>query len=307
MLALLAPGQGSQTPGFLAPWLEEKSAADLVAHWSTVIDLDLVRLGTTADADEIRDTANAQPLLVAGGLIGAAALFHGDYSQISYVAGHSVGEITAAGFAGVLDFDSALRLVRARGVEMAKAAANSETGMSAVLGGERDLVVAALTALGLTAANENGAGQIVAAGPLSALAALAENPPAGARVRPLAVSGAFHTSVMTPAVGVLAELAQSLTATDPRIPLLSNKDGAVIDTGRAALDRIVGQIAGPVRWDLCMDTLAAMGVTGVIEVPPAGVLAGLVKRAQPTIETFALKSPADLDAAREFVAKHGAN
>jgi [acyl-carrier-protein] S-malonyltransferase len=305
MLAFLAPGQGSQTPGFLAPWLEEKSAAELVAHWSALIDLDLIRLGTTADADEIRDTANAQPLLVAGGLIGAAALFGGDTSSISYVAGHSVGEITAAGFAGVLDFDSALRLVRARGVEMAKAAAGSDTGMSAVLGGERDVVVAALTELGLTAANENGAGQIVAAGSLSALAALAENPPASARVRPLAVSGAFHTSVMTPAVSVLAELAAGIQTNDPKIPLLSNKDGAVIDAGRSALDRIVGQIAGPVRWDLCMDTLAAMGVTGVIEVPPAGVLTGLVKRAQPTIETFALKSPEDLAAAREFVAKHG--
>ena len=305
MLAFLAPGQGSQTPGFLAPWLADNSATGLVAHWSSIIDLDLTRLGTTADADEIRDTANAQPLLVAGGLIGAAALFGGDISSISYVAGHSVGEITAAGFAGVLDSDSALRLVRARGLEMAKAASGSETGMSAVLGGERDLVVAALTELGLTAANENGAGQIVAAGALSALATLAENPPAGARVRPLAVSGAFHTSVMTPAVSVLAELAAGMQSHDPKIPLLSNKDGAVIDAGRSVLDRIVGQIAGPVRWDLCMDTLAAMGVTGVIEVPPAGVLSGLVKRAQPTIETFALKSPEDLAAAREFVAKHG--
>ncbi len=305
MLAILAPGQGSQTPGFLAPWVEDAATADLIKHWSGLIDLDLLRLGTTADADEIRDTANAQPLLVAGALIGTTRLFAGDTSAISYVAGHSVGELAAAAISGVITNDDAISLVRTRGVEMAKAAAVAQTGMSAVLGGERDVVVAALAALGLTPANENGAGQIVAAGALDALAALAENPPAGARVRPLAVAGAFHTAVMQPAVAVLAEKVRALTAQNPRISILSNKDGEVVDSGDEVLARIVGQVAGPVRWDLCMNTLAALGVTGVIEMPPAGTLVGLVKRATPDVETFALKSPDDLPAAREFVAKHG--
>ncbi len=307
MLALLAPGQGSQTPGFLAPWLEDAKAAELIGNWSEVIGIDLKRLGTVADADEIRDTANAQPLLVAGGLIGAGRLFGEKLSNVSYVAGHSVGEITAAVFAGALDQVSAMKLVATRGAQMAIAAKDSNTGMSAVLGGERDVVVAAINAAGLTAANENGAGQIVAAGSLTALAALAENPPEGSRVRALAVSGAFHTSTMVPAVSHLAALAASLRATDPMIPFISNKDGAVIESGREILDRIVGQIAGPVRWDLCMETMAKCGVTGVIEVPPAGTLAGLVKRAQSEIQTFALKGPEDLAAAQAFIAEHGGN
>jgi len=306
MLAIVAPGQGSQTPGFLAPWLANSSAAELIAQWSAVTGLDLARLGTTADADEIRDTANAQPLLVAGALIGAATLFAGDDSAISYVAGHSVGELAAAALAQVIDGEQAMKLVALRGREMAKSANGSNTGMSAVLGGDRDVVVAALAALGLTTANENGAGQIVAAGDLDALAKLAENPPAGSRVRPLAVAGAFHTSVMQPAVAALAAEVQAITPAEPKLSVLSNKDGAVVDSGEEILARIVGQVAGPVRWDLCMNTFAALGVTGVIELPPAGTLVGLIKRATPEIETFALKSPEDLSAAKEFVAKHGA-
>ena len=305
MLALLAPGQGSQTPGFLAPWLEDAKAAELIGNWSQVIGIDLKRLGTVADADEIRDTANAQPLLVAGGLIGALRLFGEKLLNVSYVAGHSVGEITASVFAGALDQVSAMKLVATRGAQMAITAKGSNTGMSAVLGGERDVVVAAINAAGLTAANENGAGQIVAAGSLTALAALAENPPEGSRVRALAVSGAFHTSTMVPAVSHLATLAASLHAADPMIPFISNKDGAVIESGREILNRIVGQIAGPVRWDLCMETMAKCGVTGVIEVPPAGTLVGLVKRAQSEIQTFALKGPEDLAAAKAFIAEHG--
>ena len=306
MLAIVAPGQGSQTPGFLAPWLANSSAAELIAQWSAVTGLDLARLGTTADADEIRDTANAQPLLVAGALIGAATLFAGDDSAISYVAGHSVGELAAAALAQVIDGEQAMKLVALRGREMAKAANGSNTGMSAVLGGDRDVVVAALAALGLTPANENGAGQIVAAGDLGALAKLAENPPAGSRVRPLAVAGAFHTTVMQPAVAALAAEVQAITPAEPKLSVLSNKDGAVVDSGEEILARIVGQVAGPVRWDLCMNTFAALGVTGVIELPPAGTLVGLIKRATPEIETFALKSPEDLSAAKEFIAKHGA-
>ncbi len=310
MLAVISPGQGSQTPGFLTPWFEYFDAqgpfsANLVAAWSELSGLDLRHLGTLADADEIRDTAKAQPLLVLGGLTGVGALFAGEASAISLVAGHSVGEITAAAFAGVLSPDDAISLVTARGREMARAASGSESGMSAVLGGDRDLVVAHLKSLGLTAANENGAGQIVAAGSLDTLTKLSESAPEGSRVRPLAVSGAFHTSVMAPAVSALGSLAATLQVSDPQIKILSNKDGLLVSSGREVLDRIVGQIAGPVRWDLCMQTMADLGVTGVIEVPPAGTLVGLIKRAQPQIATFALKSPDDLDAARAFVAEHG--
>jgi len=305
VLALLAPGQGSQTPGFLEPWIASDLSSSLVKGWSELSGLDLTRLGTTASADEIRDTANAQPLLVAAALLGAGWLFEGNYSTLSYLAGHSVGEIGVAAIAQVMDADAAISLVTARGSEMAKAASGTNTGMSAVLGGEGDVVVAAINALGLTAANENGAGQIVAAGSLEALAKLAESAPEGSRVRPLAVSGAFHTSTMQPAVPVLAGLAKNVAAKDPILPFISNKDGAVIENGREILDRIVGQIAGPVRWDLCMETMAQLGVTGIIELPPAGTLAGLVKRAQPQIETFALKTPEDIPAAREFAAKHG--
>ena len=274
-------------------------------HWSKVAGVDLRHLGCTADADEIRDTANAQPLLLFGALTGAGALFAGDASSISLVAGHSVGEIAAVALAQLIDADSAFTLVSARGREMAKAAEGSGTGMSAVLGGEREVVVAHLAALGLTPANENGGGQIVAAGSMDALAALAENPPAGSRVRPLQVSGAFHTSVMQPAVEAVRAIASSLTLNDPQLRILSNKDGALVTDKSEIMNRIVGQIAGPVRWDLCMQTMAEMGITGVIELPPAGTLCGLIKRAQPTIETFALKAPSDLEAAREFVAKHG--
>lgn len=308
MLAIVAPGQGSQTPGFLTPWFEYFAAvpqsAQMVEHWSKLSGVDLKRLGTTADADEIRDTANAQPLLLLGALTGAGALFAGNDRDIAVVAGHSVGEIAAATFAKIINADDAFTLVSARGREMAKAAAITKTGMSAVLGGAREVVVKHLESLGLTPANENGAGQIVAAGSLEALAALSENGPEGARVRPLQVAGAFHTAAMAPAVAAVSELASKTEAKDPEIRIISNKEGAEVKGGREFLDRIVGQIAGPVRWDLCMDALASMGVTGVIELPPAGTLVGLIKRAHPEIETFALKTPEDLDAAKEFVSKH---
>ena len=300
MLAIIAPGQGSQTPGMLASWLEDSAQAKLLSSWSENIGLDLLHLGTTADAEEIKDTANAQPLIVAAGLLSANALNLS--GKFSYVAGHSVGEITAASIAGVLTPLDAMKLVRARGVEMAKAAATSPAGMSAVLGGDRDVVLKAISDLGLVAANDNGGGQIVAAGSLDALAQLA---PEGARVRALAVAGAFHTSYMQPAVDPLRTLAQSLATTDPAVPVISNRDGEEVSDGREILNRIVSQLANPVRWDLCMQRLVTLGVTGVIEVAPAGTLVGLIKRAVPTIEQFALKTPADIDAAREFAAAHG--
>ena len=300
MLAIIAPGQGSQTPGMLSSWLEDTQIRTMAEEISDGIGLDIVRLGTTADADEIKDTANAQPLIVAAGLISAHAL--GASGSFSYVAGHSVGEITAAAIAGALTPIDAMKLVRARGVEMAKAAGVTPSGMAAVLGGDRQVVLRAISDLGLVAANDNGGGQIVAAGDLESIAQLA---PEGARVRPLAVAGAFHTSYMQPAVQPLRALAATMTTSTPSVGVLSNKDGAVITDGTDVLARIVNQIANPVRWDLCMQTLLSLGVTGVIEVAPAGTLVGLIKRAAPSIEQFALKSPEDLDAARAFVATHG--
>lgn len=303
MLAIIAPGQGSQTPGFLSPWLEDSGLKDLLSQWSDSIGLDLVHLGTLAGPDEIRDTANAQPLIVSAGLLAMRSL--GDVSA-SFTAGHSVGEITAAVVAKVMSEDDAMALVRERGLTMAVAAAQSPTGMSAVLGGDRNEVLAQIAALGLVPANDNGAGQIVAAGDLNSLAALGENPPQGARVRALAVAGAFHTPVMAPAVGALREFTQHMSVSDPVITIISNKDGARVSTGQEVLDRIVNQIANPVRWDLCMQTLSDQGVTAVLELPPAGTLIGLIKRALPGVETLALKTPDDLAAARDLIARHGA-
>jgi [acyl-carrier-protein] S-malonyltransferase len=305
VLVLVAPGQGAQTPGFLTDWLALPGAADRVAAWSDAIGLDLAHFGTKADADEIRDTSVAQPLLVAAGILSAAAL--GDISDIApgAVAGHSVGEITAAVFAGVLDDTAALTLVRRRGLAMAEAAAVTETGMSALLGGDPEVSVAHLEKLGLTPANVNGAGQIVAAGTMAQLAALSEDKPEGVRkVVPLKVAGAFHTHHMAAAVDSLAEAAKALAPADPKVTYVSNKDGRTVAAGTEVLDRLVGQVANPVRWDLCMETFKELGVTAVIEVCPGGTLTGLAKRALPGVRTLALKTPADLDAARELVAEH---
>jgi [acyl-carrier-protein] S-malonyltransferase len=283
----------------LAPWIEDAESKALLIQWSDAIGLDLVHLGVHSDAEEIKDTANAQPLIVAAGLLSARALELS--GKFSYVAGHSVGEITAAAIAGVLTPLDAMKLVRTRGFEMAKAAAITPAGMSAVLGGDRDLVLQAIADAGLVAANDNGGGQIVAAGDLAALATLA---PEGARVRALAVAGAFHTSYMQPAVEPMRALAASIEVNDSTLGVLSNKDGAVLTSGREILNRIVDQIASPVRWDLCMQMLAEAGVTGAVEVAPAGTLVGLIKRAVPSIEQCALKSPADIAAARTFATAH---
>lgn len=302
MLVLVAPGQGAQTPGFLTPWLELPGATDRVNAWSDAIGLDLVHYGTQADADAIRDTAVAQPLLVAAGLLSASAL--GDINA-DVVAGHSVGEITAAAFAGVLDDISALTLVRKRGQAMAEAAAITRTGMSALLGGDPEVSVAHLKKLGLTPANVNGAGQIVAAGTLEQLAALNEDKPEGVRrIVPLQVAGAFHTHHMAPAVDKLAEAAKALTPTDPKVTYVSNKDGRAVHSGAEIVERLVGQVANPVRWDLCMETFKELGVTALIEVCPGGTLTGLAKRALPGVKTLALKTPDDLDAARELISEH---
>jgi [acyl-carrier-protein] S-malonyltransferase len=282
-------------------WIADPALKELLVSWSDAIGLDLLRLGTIADAEEIKDTANAQPLIVAASLLGAHAL---GIKNFAITSGHSVGELTAAALSGAISESDALTIVRTRGVEMAKAASTSPSGMSAVLGGDRTEVLAAIAAFKLVAANDNGAGQIVAAGDLQALASLNENPPAGARVRALAVAGAFHTEFMQPAVEPLRTLTTTVTTHPVLIQVISNKDGTVVTDGADVLNRIVNQIANPVRWDLCMETLKSLGVTGVIELPPAGTLVGLLKRAASEIETFALKSADDLDAAREFAGRH---
>jgi [acyl-carrier-protein] S-malonyltransferase len=308
VLAIVAPGQGAQTPGFLEPWIEDPAFADRLVWLSAVAGLDLMHYGTQADAETIRDTAIAQPLLVASSMLAALSLFPhpADYfGRISVVAGHSVGEIAAATGAGVITAEQAMVFVRERGNAMAAASAVTATGMTAILGGERDDVLAILDRHGLVAANDNGAGQLVAAGTMEQLAALANDPPERARLIPLSVAGAFHTEHMRPAVDVLARLARSISTHDTRTRLISNRDGQVIHSGPEVLKRLVTQVSNPVRWDLCMQTMADLGVTGVLEMPPAGTLTGLARRQLKGVETFALKTPDQLDEALAFVDKHG--
>jgi len=307
VLVVVAPGQGSQTPGFLLPWLEVPGFEDRLRWLSTVAGIDLVHHGTVSDAETIRDTAVAQPLLVGAGLVSLLSLFphpSDAYDKIAAGAGHSVGEVTAAVGAGVITAEQAMVFVRERGTAMAAAAAVTPTGMTAVLGGERDDVVARAEAHGLTAANENGAGQIVVAGTLEQLAAFAADPPESSRLRPLQVAGAFHTQHMSPAVAVLGRLARSIYMHSARLPVISNADGQVVHSGREVLTRLVTQVSNPVRWDLCMQTMAEMGVTAVLELPPAGTLTGLAKRALPGVETLALTTPDDLPAAWDLIERH---
>lgn len=308
MLVVVAPGQGSQSPGFLTPWLDVPGVRDRLEWLSVVSGIDLVEHGTTSDADTIRDTAVAQPLIVGAGLVTLLSLFPhptNAFSRIGAGAGHSVGEITAAVGSGVLTAEQAMVFVRERGRAMASAAAVTPTGMSAVLGGDPETVVAQAEKHGLTPANMNGAGQVVVAGTLDQLAAFAADPPEGARVRPLEVAGAFHTEHMAPAVSSLSRLATAITSHDPRIPLISNADGRVVHDGRDVLARLVSQVSSPVRWDLCMTAMSDLGVTAVIEIPPAGALTGLVKRALPGVETLAVKTPDDLPAAWRLINEHG--
>lgn len=307
MLVLVAPGQGAQTPGFLTPWLDLPGVGDRLKWWSAVTGLGLVRYGTVADDEEIRDTAVAQPLLVASGLVVSDVLFGhlGDAARcVGAMAGHSVGELTVAAVAGVLTPESALVLVRERGRAMAAASAAMQTGMTAVLGGDPAQVHATIERHGLTAANTNGAGQVVAAGTCEQLAALEADPPARARLRPLSVAGAFHTEHMAPAAETLRELAAGVPVGDPETRLLSNRDGAAVDRGADVLGRLVRQVCTPVRWDACMETMKDLGVSAVIELPPAGTLAGLARRALPGVDVLALKSPDDLEAARVLIAAH---
>lgn len=307
MLVVVAPGQGAQKPGFLAPWLELGGVAEQLTWWSAVAGLDLRHYGTQAGTEEIRDTAVAQPLLVSAAMTAARLLFgqpDGASRCAGAVSGHSVGEITAAALAGAWSPETALVLARERGRAMAEAASASPTSMTAVLGGDRSGVHARLDELGLTAANDNGPGQIVAAGSTEQLSALEADPPPGTRLRPLSVAGAFHTVHMNRAVGALRSLASGMPAADPITWWLSNLDGAAIGRGSEIVDRVVSQIERPVRWDLCMRAMTDRGASAILELPPAGTLAGLARRAMPDVARVALNSPDDLDAARDLVATH---
>jgi [acyl-carrier-protein] S-malonyltransferase len=299
---LLAPGQGSQTPGMLADWLELPGAAERLAAWSQISGLDLARLGTTATAEEITDTAVTQPLVVAATLLAHEELTRRGLlaDKETVVAGHSVGEIAAYAIAGVISADDAVKLAATRGAEMAKACALEPTGMSAVLGGDEVEVLARLEALDLVPANRNAAGQIVAAGALSALEKLAEDPPAKARVRQLATAGAFHTHFMASATDGYASAAEGVTASEPTAKLLSNADGQPVASAADAMTKLVAQLTRPVRWDLCTETMRQNNVTAIVEFPPAGTLAGIAKRELRGVPTHAVKSPAELDGLAEL-------
>ncbi|MDZ5078497.1 ACP S-malonyltransferase [Nesterenkonia sp. HG001] len=311
MLAIVCPGQGSQTSGFLAPWLEEADSRETLQAWSEVAGTDLLLHGTESDEETIRDTAVAQPLIVAASLLAARALGlapgmrpgDADAAQLM-LAGHSVGEVPAAALAGVLTEKQALTLIRVRAQGMAEAAAAESTSMAAVVGGIEDEVRESITSHGLTPANANGPGQIVAAGTAERIAALEAAPPARARVIPLKVAGAFHTEHMAPAQQALTNAVADFEVADPEVRLLSNRDGQAVASGAEVLDRLVDQVTRPVRWDLCMESMKAAGVTGVLELLPGGTLTGLAKRGLKGVASLAVKSPSDLDSARDFIRDH---
>jgi [acyl-carrier-protein] S-malonyltransferase len=303
MFVIASPGQGSQKPGFLEPWLDNPDYRTTLARWSSAIGVDLVTHGTTSDLETITDTAIAQPLIVAAGILTGRALLEALPASASLqMAGHSVGEFTAAALAGVLSDEDALRLVALRGRAMAEASAMEPTGMSAVIGGEPEELETALSHHGLFAANFNGGGQTVVAGSRDALARFAEEPPAGTRVIPLSVAGAFHTPYMSSAVASLATAAADTSPGEPRYPLYTNRDGSVVSSGETYLAYLVDQVARPVRWDSCMESFASNGITGMMELAPAGALAGLAKRGLKGVPTVAINSPGDIAQAVDMVA-----
>lgn len=303
MIAIVCPGQGSQTPGFLNAWLELPAFRNSIELMQEASGVDLIKHGTTSDADTIRNTSVAQPLIVAAGaatiasMVAAGAAFS---SSLGF-AGHSVGEITAAIGAGVFTPEVGIKFVNKRGTEMARAAALETTSMAAVLGGEEAVVLERLAQLGLEPANFNGGGQIVAAGAAEAIAALQAEGPTGSRVIPLQVAGAFHTRFMQPAVAALSDYANVLEVGDPKFSIWTNSDGSKISSGAEYLSLLVKQVSSPVRWDLCMNSMLDAGVSAIIEVAPAGTLAGLAKRSMPGVEIVAVKTPENIDAALSLI------
>jgi [acyl-carrier-protein] S-malonyltransferase len=303
LIALTCPGQGAQTPGFLSPWLELESFKLEIEKYSEILEMDLVHFGTEADADTIKDTQIAQPLIVAASMASHAALVKalGGDEKFAGVAGHSVGEIAAANIAGVMDTEASLGFVKARGEQMSKAASLEASSMAAVVGGEQEIVIEHLSNLGLFAANYNGKGQIVAAGAATKIQELIASPPPGTRVVGLAVAGAFHTSFMETAKVALSSLASSIRTDNPKLLIWSNSDGARVNSGDKFLRLLIDQVSRPVRWDLTMESMASDGVSAIIELLPGGTLTGIAKRAMPGVPTLALKSPEDIAKAVEFV------
>lgn len=307
MIVVVCPGQGSQTPGFMSSWLELPEFKSSIESMQAAAGIDLIAHGTVSDADTIRDTAVAQPLIVAAGVATLAALTKNQSAAefgIAGVSGHSVGEITAAVVAGVFDSATGIKFVRERGLAMAKAAALEATSMAAVLGGEQKDVEEKLRELELEPANYNGSGQIVAAGQAEAIAKLQAEPLEGTRVIPLQVAGAFHTRFMKPAVETLRDYSKTVSIADPAITLWSNNGGRAINSGAEFVELMVNQVSSPVRWDLCMQSMAAAGVTALIELAPAGTLVGLAKRAMPGVETLAVKTPENLESALTLINNH---
>jgi [acyl-carrier-protein] S-malonyltransferase len=307
MIVVVCPGQGSQTPGFLAPWLEIPEFKSSIQLMQNASGIDLVSHGTISDADTIRDTAVAQPLIVAAGVATMQTLLQGESAHeagIAGVSGHSVGEITAAVVSGVFDAETGIKFVNERGQAMAKAAALEPTSMAAILGGYQSEVEAKLAELELEPANYNGSGQIVAAGSVAAINELQANPLAGTRVIPLQVAGAFHTRFMKPAVETLRAYSETVAIQDPTVKLWSNNGGREVSSGSEFVELLVNQVSSPVRWDLCMAAMVEAGVTALIELAPAGTLVGLAKRAMPGIETLAVKTPENLEAALSLINNH---
>ncbi len=307
MIVIVCPGQGAQTPGFMTPWLEVAEYRASIEEMQLHSGLDLQGHGTVSDAETIRDTAIAQPLIVASGVATIASIALGTALSdlgVAGIAGHSVGEITAAVGSGILSPAQGISFVQNRGVAMKAVASLAATGMAAILGGDLAAVEAKLNELGLQPANYNGAGQVVAAGLVADIERLVADPPAGSRVIPLQVAGAFHTKFMASAVNTMAEIAAGLEVEDPALNIWSNSAGQIVSSGRDYLNLMVSQISNPVRWDECMRSMVSAGVTALIEVAPAGTLVGLAKRAMPGIETLALKSPDNLDAARLLIKNH---
>ncbi len=307
MIVIACPGQGAQTPGFLTPWLELPDFAEAIGAMQEASGVDLIKHGTTSDAETIRDTSIAQPLIVAAGVASLAAILGGKSASsmgISGVAGHSVGEITAAVAAGIFTQETGIKFVKARGDAMAKAAALETTSMAAVLGGDEPTVLARLAELELTPANYNGGGQIVAAGSAEAITELIAAGPAGSRVIGLQVAGAFHTRYMQPAVSSLEDFSIQTNVSNPDIAIWSNQNGQLVNDGKDFLNLLVSQVSNPVRWDLCMQSMVAAGVTALIEVSPAGTLTGLAKRGMPGIETLAVKTPENIESALLMINNH---
>ncbi len=306
MLALVAPGQGSQSVGMLAPWVADSQTKDLVESWSELISVDLLKLGQLGTAEEIKSTDIAQLLIFITSYLSSLALDLRNAKDSSIVyAGHSVGEFAAYSLAGTFEVDQALRLVAKRGQAMLSATkVFSKTGMSAVLGGNKEEVLSYLREFDLIPANINSNGQIIAAGSLENLERLSSSPLEGTRIRPLEVSAAFHTKFMEPAVSQFTEIFKTLSVNSPRQIVLSNKNGERLSKPTDIMENLIQQVISPVRWDLCQAKMVELGVTGMLELAPGGTLCGIAKKEIPNVETFAIKSPEDIQGANDFIRKH---